>query len=179
VIDDLAKFSLVYLATPYTKYRDGIDCAFRDSAALAAQLLKLGIKVYSPIAHCHPIALYGELNPLDHSVWIPFDEAMMTAADVLLVAQLDGWRESYGINHEIQFFKAAGKPVFYLDCLMMTAKPEPHGFRANSVISLPDSELYAAGGHVELEGSVSQSGSPSPDPNQTRNDSESLVKGSG
>jgi hypothetical protein len=126
----VAEFPLVYLATPYSKYRDGIDCAFRDAAALAARLLKLGVKVYSPIAHTHPIAIYGQLDPLDHAIWMPFDEAMMTASAALLVAQMQGWRESYGINHEIEFFKAGGKPVFYLETMMMTVADEPRGFRA-------------------------------------------------
>jgi hypothetical protein len=127
---NVTEFPLVYLATPYSKYRDGIDCAFRDASALAAKLLRLGVKVYSPIAHTHPIAIYGQLDPLDHAIWMPFDEAMMTASAALLVAQMQGWRESYGINHEIEFFKAAGKPVFYLETMMMTVADAPRGFRA-------------------------------------------------
>lgn len=126
----LTEFPLVYLATPYSKYNDGIECAFRDAAALTAKLLRLGVKVYSPIAHTHPIAIYGDLDPLDHAIWLPFDEAMMKKSDALLVAQMHGWRESYGVSHEIQFFTAAGKPVFYLDTVAMAVASEPTGVRA-------------------------------------------------
>lgn len=112
---DLKQFSLCYLATPYSKYPAGIVRAFEDAAVLAAQLLKQGVKVYSPIAHTHPLAVYSGLDPLDHSIWLPFDEAMMEAADALVVAHMDGWSSSFGIAHEIKVFLAAEKPIFDLD----------------------------------------------------------------
>lgn len=114
---------LYYLATPYTKYKGGdIEAAFTEAAALAARLLKAGHKVYSPIAHTHPLAMHGKLDALDHSIWLPFDEAMMRACDALLVAHMDGWKESKGVLHEIQFFAKANKPIFDLniDTLAMT-----------------------------------------------------------
>lgn len=112
----LQQYRLCYLATPYTGYRGGrINDAFSDASEIAAALLTTGIRVYSPIAHCHPIAVFGQLDPLDHSVWIPFDEAMMEAADCLIVAHMDGWEDSFGIKHEIDFFTKDGKPVFDLD----------------------------------------------------------------
>lgn len=115
----LADQALVYLATPYTKYYAGIDAAFKDASALAAKLLKEGVKVYSPIAHTHPIAIYGGIDPKDHEIWLPFDEAMMRACSCLLVAQMEGWRQSRGVLHEIKFFAEAGKPVFYLDRVLL------------------------------------------------------------
>jgi hypothetical protein len=107
--------TLAYLATPYTKYPAGIEAAFRDAASLAAELLRSGISVYSPIAHCHPLSVHGGIDPLDHSIWIPFDAAMMRAADVLIVAHMEGWQESYGVAHEIDVFTKAGKPIYDLD----------------------------------------------------------------
>ena len=82
------------------------------------------MNVYSPIAHTHPLALYGNLDPLDHLIWLPFDQAMMNAADVLLIAHMQGWQESYGIAHEIEYFETAGKPIFDLDpkTLVMTKR---------------------------------------------------------
>src|SRR3990167_1959103 len=58
-----------YLATPYTRYPAGIRAAFADAAKLAARLLVTGLKVYSPITHTHPLAIYGHLDPLDHAIW--------------------------------------------------------------------------------------------------------------
>ena len=111
----LAKYSLVYLATPYSKYPTGIESAFRDASRIAARLLRCGIKVYSPIAHTHPIAIHGDVDPLDHTIWLPFDEAMMKASAAILVAKMTGWEESKGIAHELEVFRKAKKPIFYLD----------------------------------------------------------------
>jgi hypothetical protein len=114
-IEDVAKFDLVYLATPYSKYKKGLEEAYKDAARLAGRLLRMGVKLYSPICHTHPIAIHGVLDPLDHSIWLPFDEAIMAKADAMLVAKMDGWTESKGIQHEIGVFGLAEKPVYYLD----------------------------------------------------------------
>lgn len=106
---------LIYLATPYSRYPAGIYAAFADASRLAAALLVAGHKVYSPIAHTHPLAIHGKLDPLDLSIWLPFDEAMMERADLLVVAHMEGWDESKGVAHEIGVFRAAGKPIYDLD----------------------------------------------------------------
>lgn len=89
---------------------------FIAAAKATARLIEEGIRVYSPIAHTHTVAVHGGLNPFDHSLWIPFEEAMMAAADVACVAMLPTWKASFGVQHEIQHFTAAGKPVLYLAC---------------------------------------------------------------
>ncbi|HWL04518.1 MAG TPA: DUF1937 family protein [Xanthobacteraceae bacterium] len=106
---------LCYLATPYSKYPDGLESAFKLAAHLAGHLLKAGITAYCPIAHMHPVAVHGEIDPLDHDIWLPSDEVMMARCDTLLVATMRGWRQSKGIAHEIEVFRAAGKPMLYLD----------------------------------------------------------------
>lgn len=122
-MSDLRAFKLAYLATPYSKYFLGIEAAFVHAAEIAARLLKAGVRVYSPIAHTHPLAVYGHLDPLDHSIWIPFDEAMMNAADALIVARMRGWDESYGVKHEIEFFAQAHKPIIHIDPVTLQIVP--------------------------------------------------------
>lgn len=118
--------NLCYLATPYTRYKSGLEQAFKDAARIAAHLLLAGVKVYSPICHTHPIAHFGNLDPLDSSIWLPFDEAMMRACGVLIVGQLDGWEDSVGVAHEVKFFETAGKPIYDLDprTSLMTRRAE-------------------------------------------------------
>lgn len=111
---DLKQFDLIYVGTPYTKYPGGIEVAFIDAAKLTARLMKFGLKVYSPIAHTHPLAVYGGLDPLDLTIWLPFDAAMMRKSDAMLVAMMEGWETSTGIRHEIEAFTDADKPVFYM-----------------------------------------------------------------
>jgi len=106
---------LAYLATPYSKYPDGPQTAFVHACKLAGRLLRAGVKLYSPIAHTHPIASYANIDLLDLSIWLPFDEAMMRACDVLIVAQLPTWQTSIGIAHEVAFFTRAEKPIFNLE----------------------------------------------------------------
>lgn len=105
---------LWYLATPYTKDPRGIEAAFIDAARAAAEMVRRGVMVFSPIAHSHPIAIHGALNPLDHSIWLPFDEAIMRVCDGLLIVKMPGWRESYGIGEERKIFRAAGKSERFL-----------------------------------------------------------------
>lgn len=106
---------LAYLASPYTKFPGGLDAAFAAAAALTARLREANIFAFSPIVHSHPLALYGNLDPLDLSLWYPHNELMMDRCDVLLVAHLPSWEESIGIQYEIEFFEKAFKPIFDLD----------------------------------------------------------------
>lgn len=117
---DPHKAPLCYLATVYSKHAGGIDAAFAEAARLAARLMLSGVKIYSPIAHGHPLAVHGNLDPLDHALWLPFDEAMLDACGVLIVANMDGWQDSKGIAHEIMFFARRNKPIFDLDVATMT-----------------------------------------------------------
>lgn len=129
----LRSYPLIYLATPYSKYKGGISAAFAAAAKCAAKLVRERVKVYSPIAHTHPIAIFGSIDPLDHAIWLPFDEAMMEMSAALVVATMDGWRESFGVAHEIGVFARAAKPIFLLDPHLLdvvpyTAAPEAaHG----------------------------------------------------
>lgn len=104
-----------YLATPYSKYPHGIEAAFRLAAENTAHLIRAGVPIYSPIAHTHPIAIHGGIDPLDHSIWLPADEPLMRAAKGLIVLMAETWEESYGISVEIAEFKAERKPILYME----------------------------------------------------------------
>ncbi len=103
-----------YLATPYSKYEGGIEKAFVDACKVAAAMVKDGFWVYSPIAHTHPIAVHGGIDPLDHSIWLPFDEPMMKACSALLIALLPGWQHSKGVAYEMDWFDRHEKPIYNL-----------------------------------------------------------------
>lgn len=103
-----------YLATPYSQYRDGLEAAFALAAKAAAVLVRAGVPVFSPIAHTHPVARFGNMDPLDHSIWLPADEPLMRAAHGLIVLTADGWQDSYGIGFEIEMFNSMNRPVHYM-----------------------------------------------------------------
>ena len=121
---------LWYLATPYTNYPDGIESAWEEACRITARLILANIPVYSPIAHTHPVAIHGGIDPLDHEIWLPADEPMMHAATGLMVAMMTGWDQSYGIGVEIEAFTSAGKPVVYLDLATFEFTPRDEHERA-------------------------------------------------
>lgn len=103
-----------YLASPYSKYRYGMDAAWRRVCGVTGRLVKAGVPVYSPIAHTHPVALYSYMDPTDHKIWLPADEPMMRAASGLLVLMMEGWRDSLGVQFEIDHFATDNMPIYYL-----------------------------------------------------------------
>jgi Domain of unknown function (DUF1937) len=121
-LNDLRGLDL-YLGTPYSKYPAGLEQAFVDACNLCGKLLQRGLIVYSPIAHTHPVAMHAGLDPLDHKIWLPFDEVRMNKADAMLVAMMKGWETSKGIQHEIDYFMQARKDVYFLDVKTMELAP--------------------------------------------------------
>jgi hypothetical protein len=111
-VERLIGFSLVYLGTPYSKYKRGIEAAWRDASELAGKLLLGGVNVYSPIAHTHSIAKAANIDPLNHDVWLPFDMVIMSKSEAMVVGMLDGWPSSFGVKFEIDQFRKWGRPVF-------------------------------------------------------------------
>src|SRR5690606_11944337 len=106
-----------YLATPYAKYAAGHEQAFRDASRVAAALIGAGVPIFCPIAHSHPLSVYGTLPKNDHALWLGIDEHFMKAAAGLIVARMPGWSDSYGVNVEIEHFRKSGKAILYLDNL--------------------------------------------------------------
>lgn len=116
---------LSYLGTPYTNFEYGLETAFREACRLSARLAETGARIFSPICHCHPIAIYGGLDPRAHEFWMAFDGPMMRRCDNLIVAHMPGWDKSSGIAKEVEYFHHAGKPIFDLavDTLTMVRRP--------------------------------------------------------
>jgi len=111
----LRVYKLIYLATPFTKYQAGLQKAFEDAAKLCGRLIRNGIRVYSPIAHGYPVAMYGELNPLDTSLFLPLNEDMAKPSQALAIGELEGWQDSEGIDDEIEIFEREQKPIYLID----------------------------------------------------------------
>ena len=122
-IDCLRQFRLVYLASPYSKFEDGIEAAFAEISDIAGQLIKEGIAVISPVAHSHSICEYSGLDHLDHDLWMRLDEPIMQACDAICVAKMPGWAKSKGVGLELYHFKVNNKPAFLLDVDLFVCEP--------------------------------------------------------
>ena len=105
---------MIYLASPYSHPDSAIrEERFRAACQAAAQLMRAGNIVYSPIAHSHPIALHG--LPTDWRFWERHDREHLIRCEELVVLMFDGWRESEGVHAEIRIAAELGKPVRYLE----------------------------------------------------------------
>lgn len=94
---------LIYMAGPYTHLSYHIrEKRFKDLCWTAAQLIKSGLMIYSPISHSHPILEIGQL-PVSFDYWKEFDEHMISLSSRVIVITLDGWKESRGVTSEISF----------------------------------------------------------------------------
>jgi hypothetical protein len=104
---------LTYLCSPYTSADPAIRQArFEAACKAAAELVRSGKHIYSPIVSGHPLCQY-EL-PSDWSFWRQRDLRFLAICDEVLVLKLSGWQQSVGIQAEIAAARALGKPVTFL-----------------------------------------------------------------
>lgn len=107
--------SFIYLASPYSNPAQAVvEARFVAVCEAAARLMAAGHKIFSPIAHTHPIAQHGQL-PTDWKFWRDYDEAMICAADRLWILTLPGWRESKGVSGEILIALREQLPIAFVD----------------------------------------------------------------
>jgi hypothetical protein len=87
------------------------NTVFHAACQAAAELMRAGHIVYSPVSHSHPIAQHG--LPTDWSYWEWVDRRFLEVCDEVVVLTLDGWRESVGVRAEIRIANELGKDVRY------------------------------------------------------------------
>ncbi len=75
----------------------------------AAALVAGGKAAIVPIVWAHALARHGV--PSDWAYWPPPVREYLVRRDGLVVLQLDGWRESEGVQAEITLASALGKRV--------------------------------------------------------------------
>jgi hypothetical protein len=104
---------LVYLATPYAKYPQGLDAAHETACIIAAKLFDLNINVFCPIAHNHHVAKLSGLAT-DFARWNAYNKFMLGRSDVLVVAMMAGWDKSEGIEGETGHAGLLLMPIYHL-----------------------------------------------------------------
>ena len=105
----------VYLATAYSHIDERVrESRFIEVSKAAAKLMERGHIVYSPITHCHPMAVHGDL-PTGWQFWRRIDETYMRHCKSLVVLPLAGWQESVGLRAERQMACELDIPILWLD----------------------------------------------------------------
>jgi len=106
--------AVIYLASPYSHINRVIrQQRFEEACRIAATLIQEGHIVFCPVAYSHTLATIGKL-PGDWGFWEKFDMEFLLRSDKLVVAQMDGWRESVGVSREIEIARENGIPVEFL-----------------------------------------------------------------
>ncbi len=105
---------MIYLASPYSHPSAEIrELRYTAVCRVAADLMRSGMLIFSPIAHTHGIALHGLPGGWDY--WERYDRWMLSRCVSMLVLRLDGWDSSQGVAAESALAEELGKRVEYLD----------------------------------------------------------------
>ncbi len=102
----------VYLACPYAHDdKPVMEMRFRMANIIAGQLMQMGYFVFSPISHSHPIAENCNMDAVDHEFWLQQDAAIFVHCEIMMILAIDGWRESYGVQREMEWAKSLDMPI--------------------------------------------------------------------
>ena len=106
------RLPLYYLSSPYThELQSVMHDRYVATVRAAAGLSKPGVLVFSPIVHSVPMVTIADMGHL-YKDWQDTDRAWVERCDAVLVLILDGWQKSAGINDEIPYAMALGKPIY-------------------------------------------------------------------
>jgi len=106
---------MIYIASPYSHDDNAVmERRFDEVCRITGRLMAQGFIVFSPIAHTHPIAVRSAL-PRGWDYWRKFDNEFIRGSEKVIVAMMDGWKESKGVQAEISIAKELGIPVEYME----------------------------------------------------------------
>lgn len=132
---------MIYFCSPYTHECPAIETSRYESVCkAAAEMLRHGLHVFSPIAHSHAIAVHAD-PPLPRywSWWQKIDFAFLDLAAEVVVLKLDGWKDSVGVKAEVEYAVKLGLPVTYLspdDVAKWSRAKSENGNREDLISSL-------------------------------------------
>lgn len=102
---------MLYLASPYSGINKEMQYRrFELACHCAGLLMASGLRVFSPIAHSHPIATLCNLD-LDWAFWKELDREMIRRCDQFAVLMLPAWEDSVGVRAEIQIARELGRII--------------------------------------------------------------------
>ena len=100
---------LLYLASQYTApSKRAMHANYLAAVDATAWLLAQRIWAYSPIVHCHDIAVLHDL-PRDFGFWSEYNHTIIDALNGVIVLQTPGWSYSKGIQDEINYAQQTRK----------------------------------------------------------------------
>lgn len=106
--------SYIYIASPYTHSDpDVMQARYEAVVAYTAAMFENKELCFSPIVHCHPLAIVANL-PRDIDFWQQYDTIMVSQASELHMLRLPNWAESKGCQFECDLAGKLGIPIKYV-----------------------------------------------------------------
>ena len=104
---------LAYLALPYSGTSEKIAERVRLMTMYDAELMRNGLFTVSPV-YKHLMLLNNTKMPGDWNYWEKYSTALLNRSTMLIVMCLPGWRESIGVQAEIEIAKNLNLPTYYV-----------------------------------------------------------------
>lgn len=103
---------MLYLASPYS-HPDPLMKEQRalEAAKATAKLIYANVLTFSPIAHSHPMHLFGLDG--DWKYWEKLDTWFIERCNAVVVLTIAGWDRSQGIAAEVRLAGKLGKSVWF------------------------------------------------------------------
>lgn len=106
---------MIYLASPYShESRYVMQARYLAVCEATAALLRQRQMVYSPIVHCHELARMFDL-PEDFEFWKEYNLHMIKRADTFGILKIEGWKESKGVQGELEFARRQELPIYFFN----------------------------------------------------------------
>ena len=122
-LDELDITKCYYLASPFSTPkipRETKKQRYNTINDIASVLIsRYNLILIEPIVMCYEKAKKYNL-PQTFDYWATRDKAFIDRCDGgVIVAMMPGWKTSKGVTAEIQHAKFTGKPIYYLDYILM------------------------------------------------------------
>lgn len=104
---------MIYVASPYyNPSSEVIQERMEKIYKFIGEYIKLGIHVITPL-FMHEVAVRHNLDGT-YAFWDKYCLDLLKRCDKMIVLCLDGWKESRGVNAEIEFCEANNIPIEYI-----------------------------------------------------------------
>lgn len=113
---------LIYLASPYSSKNPDKslklleeEMRYQEVLRITAELMKAGHHIFSPIVHCHAMAVkYG--LPTDWAYWKDYLHVMLPQCKKMwIAASITGWSVSTGVIGESQLAESLNIPISFVN----------------------------------------------------------------
>jgi hypothetical protein len=110
---------MIYVAAPYF-HVDKEVIAYRMEHVYKhmANLTKIGNVCVSPML-MHPVVERYNI-PNDFTYWKDYSLQLLAKCDTLYVIELDGWKESKGVETEIKFARDKQLSIWFVDPVILS-----------------------------------------------------------